>query len=67
MKFKYIGKTPIGCIDFVMAGLIAPGASLEPDMVYDVPDDDIMFISMCESSPLFEKEEPKKKKAKGDK
>lgn len=66
MKFKYIGNQPLGCIDFVMAGLIRPGGTLEPDKVYDVPDDDNMFISMCKNSPLFELAETKKK-TKGDK
>ena len=66
MKFKYVGKQEMGCLDFVMAGIIPDGGTLEPGKVYDVPDDDARLVSMCNATPLFE-ESKTIKKAKGDK
>lgn len=66
MKIRYVGEYPIACVDFEAARIIPSGEALEPGKVYDVPEDDLMFISMLKASPLFVEEKPTKK-PKGDK
>ena len=67
MKYKYVGEQPMGCLDFVIAGIIPDGGILEPGKVYEVSDDDAKLISMCNATPLFEEQSKTTKKDKGDK
>lgn len=66
MKVKYTGDQPLGCVDFVLAGVVPDGTALEPGKIYDVPETDKMFIHMIMATPLFELQQETKKK-KGDK
>lgn len=67
MKFKYVGEQVMGCLDFMLAGIIPDGGVIEPNKVYEVPDDDAKLISMCRATPLFEEQTRTVKKTKGDK